>query len=493
MLSVNKLQKEAYAHFKKGAIYKSEETVVSAIKLLNSIPQSSFSIQTKTGLYNHLGRIYRNFGNRDSALEYYQRSLELNNNICDSIANINNIANIFSDQGLHKEAVKTLRVIHNKISKLDSCDGKWEVIDNLGFNESKLKKPEGLEKMKIALKARIKDSLFEGMFSSYRHLSIHFMDRKKNDSAEYYVKKAIKIARKIESPFFLNKALYLKLKLRKDEEILKYLFLNDSIQNADKQTENKYVNKKYDTTKSEKKALKEELEKERQQRKALLFAFLGGLILIAAIFFILLQRNRNKQYTLAQVHKTERNLSKKVHDELGNDIFYLMNQLQTNPASLLEKEGLQILNGLNEIYVKARDISKKYTTINTDNGYHDELLSLLNSFGSDTTKIVTNEVTSDFWQPVSKLKKEQLYRVLQELLTNMKKHSEAELVGITFTKVKKQFIIKYVDNGKGATRDELLAKNGLGNVENRIEEIKGTITFDTNPDNGFKAEIRFIQ
>jgi signal transduction histidine kinase len=217
------------------------------------------------------------------------------------------------------------------------------------------------------------------------------------------------------------------------------------------------------------------------------------IIIIITIFLVILQRNRNKRHTLAQVHKTERDLSKKVHDELGNDIFYLMNQLQTNPASLLQKEGLQILNGLNEIYVKARDISKRYTTIDTNKGYHDELLALLNSYGSDTTKIVTNEISVDFWNAVSKLKKEQLYRVIQELLTNMKKHSEASLVGITFTKIKKQIIIKYVDNGKGATKTQLLAKNGLQNVENRIAEIKGTITFESSPNEGFKAEIRFIQ
>lgn len=40
-------------------------------------------------------------------------------------------------------------------------------------------------------------------------------------------------------------------------------------------------------------------------------------------------------------------------------------------------------------------------------------------------------------------------RVLNELSVNMKKHSGENLTSISFKKVKKHLLIKYVDKGKG--------------------------------------------
>ena len=80
-----------------------------------------------------------------------------------------------------------------------------------------------------------------------------------------------------------------------------------------------------------------------------------------------------------------------------------------------------------------------------------------------------------------------VYRVLQELLVNMKKHSQCSLVVIAFKKTENKLQIDYSDNGLGAAFDKINSRNGLQNVENRILAIKGTITFDTKPDKGFKT------
>jgi signal transduction histidine kinase len=82
-----------------------------------------------------------------------------------------------------------------------------------------------------------------------------------------------------------------------------------------------------------------------------------------------------------------------------------------------------------------------------------------------------------------------VYRVLQELLVNMKKHSRCSLVVITFKKNKNKLQIDYSDNGVGASLDKKNSRNGLQNVENRILSIKGNITFDTNTGKGFKTSL----
>jgi len=110
---------------------------------------------------------------------------------------------------------------------------------------------------------------------------------------------------------------------------------------------------------------------------------------------------------------------------------------------------------------------------------------LLSYQNSDTT-IITKNISKIDWDTVSEIKKTTLYRVLQELMTNMKKHSEATLVALVFSNTNKKIKIDYTDNGKGC---DLKKQNGLLNTENRIETIKGTINFESQKDNGFKATI----
>ena len=84
-----------------------------------------------------------------------------------------------------------------------------------------------------------------------------------------------------------------------------------------------------------------------------------------------------------------------------------------------------------------------------------------------------------------------VYRSIQELLVNMKKHSDASLVAITFKELDNFIIINYTDNGKGADKNKMVLKNGLHNIENRIYSIKGGIEIHSNLGEGFKVQIKF--
>ena len=183
--------------------------------------------------------------------------------------------------------------------------------------------------------------------------------------------------------------------------------------------------------------------------------------------------------------------SRKIHDELGNDIFYLMTQIQNKGIQLKGKEAVNVLEGLNSVYNKARDISKEYTSIDTGNKYGTELIALLNSYGNEKIKIITTQLAVNFWDKVSSENKIALYRILQELLTNMTKHSKASLVGVTFSKEKRKIIVKYVDNGIGVDPNTFNFGNGLQNVENRLHSMKGSINFESKPKRGLTVMLMF--
>jgi signal transduction histidine kinase len=73
----------------------------------------------------------------------------------------------------------------------------------------------------------------------------------------------------------------------------------------------------------------------------------------------------------------------------------------------------------------------------------------------------------------------------------MKKHSQCSIVILTFKKSENKLQIDYTDNGVGVTFDKENSRNGLRNVENRIQAIKGTTTFDTKSKKGFKVSFIF--
>lgn len=82
-----------------------------------------------------------------------------------------------------------------------------------------------------------------------------------------------------------------------------------------------------------------------------------------------------------------------------------------------------------------------------------------------------------------------LYRILQEALTNIRKHAEASEILIKLGK-EKEFIYLFIeDNGKGF-EPEYVAKGGLLYMKERIETLNGTFRFWSQPSSGTKLWVQ---
>ena len=123
-----------------------------------------------------------------------------------------------------------------------------------------------------------------------------------------------------------------------------------------------------------------------------------------------------------------------------------MKKIEEEDESNASVKNTTLLQNLDHIYRRIRDISKEFTPINTGNSYGDDFAALIKSYGSNTTKIITKELPLDFWNAVPKQTKIELFRVVQELLTNMKKHSQASIVVFGFETLEKSIQIKYFPN-----------------------------------------------
>ncbi|APY12107.1 hypothetical protein BWZ22_13085 [Seonamhaeicola sp. S2-3] len=479
--AINNLRQLAIIQFSLGDYYGSETNNVHALEFLEKINDKNFSSESKVGIYNQLGRVYYNLLEYDEAIKYYKKALKYTKN--QNYINIikNNIGLIYIDKLEYQKAEAAFLNIYQNSLPLNDKYQTARALNNLGFTQLKLKKPEALNNLKKALELRleIKDAI--GLYSSYKNLSIFYNENGAIKKARLYAKKAYEIAKTLNSPSFLENALASLISLSPDPMVLEYQKLKDSLDKAKQIAENKYALIKFNYSKQEKIANENKLKQEQERADKIMYQALGGLIFISSMFTFLIIQARHKKDKIKIAYNTEARISKKVHDELANDIYQVMTKLQSN-SNIRE----DMLDDLELIYSKTRDISKANSPINVNYNFDDLLKDLFASYNTQSVNVITKGLSTIDWSTLDDIKKITLYRVLQELLVNMKKHSFCTSAVISFKKINKKISISYADNGKGCV---IKKGSGLRNMENRINSINGTIIFESETNKGFKSKI----
>lgn len=463
-----------------GFLYDSELSAVEALKFLDTQLASSKNNEAKLGLYNQIGMIYRDFYNYDKALEFYNKALKLSMHSIDSIKIHNNIANVYRDKGQFELGVKELEKVFKKHFAQNDFKQLARVLDNLGFMQSKIQIPDALPNMLKAMSIRQERQDFVGLYSSYRHLSEYHKLLENKGEAIKYANLAYITAQKINSISFIEDALGLLVELDDDPNVVRFKRVKDSILKQKQQQENKYAQLQYDYTSYKQKALESEIQTEKEKSIKSLYKTIGiGLLLLGiSIFFIF--RYKHKEEKIQQVFVTESRISKKVHDEVANNVFQVMTKLQGANSNE------EVLDDLEDIYSRARDISKELSILDFDEKFEDFIKDLMLSFNNGTTNVITNGISKIDWNSISKIKKQTIYKVLQELFINAKKHSKATVVLVSFDFERGKIMIGFSDNGVGC---ELKKGIGIQNVENRIKAINGTIIFEAEANKGFKVKM----
>ncbi|MEC3906006.1 tetratricopeptide repeat protein [Tamlana sp. 2201CG12-4] len=466
---------------KLGSLYDSENSIVMAMTYLKNLKGSDTLIEPRIGFYNQLGMLYRQFEDYEKSIEYYNKVLNLAQDP-NHIASVNNnIANVYKEQKNYELAINEYKKIYKFYLEQGNTLKAARAIDNIGVVQSKMNHYKAEANLERALKMRIDLDYVPGIFTSYLHLAEHYKNSNENSKALFYAKSALSIANSSNNLKYKENALSILLDLKDDEEVQEYKALIDSINKSKQIQENKYAASKYEYNHHLKKAQESELQKERQKKLKLIYLFSGLSILLLSLFLFIYFRARHKKEKIKQVHNTETRISKKIHDEIANDMYNTLTKLETYNI----KE--EVLDELEDIYIRTRDISKENSVIDLKENYTDVLKDLFLSFKNDHVNIIARNISDINWDKIHNIKKKALYRVLQELLINMKKHSQASLVAFSFSQTRGKTHITYSDNGIGGT---VKKSTGLLNVENRMQSINGTIIFESGPNNkGFKAKI----
>jgi signal transduction histidine kinase len=90
---------------------------------------------------------------------------------------------------------------------------------------------------------------------------------------------------------------------------------------------------------------------------------------------------------------------------------------------------------------------------------------------------------------LSSQEEESLYRIAQELLTNVLKHSGATSVEICLRDAPGGVELEVVDNGKGFDPAAASSGIGLNSIRERVERLGGSLTITSRPGEGCRATI----
>lgn len=440
--------------------------------------------------FNVVGLSYMGLGFHEDARKEFENALKHTDSPKDSLSYLHNIAIVYKNEGKYEEALKIFEEII-KSSEPDT-ESRNRFLDNYYYTKWLRDSTENVEEELLdVVEKRLEDNDREGLITSYGHLSEYFegTDPARSKAyAEAMLREAKTVSSSSSEVNALNKLIALSDGREKENYLERYLSLRDSLQEVSLRSKAHFAKVKFDEERKEQQINLLEAENESQslrteklQNRTLVISLAALLTLLFAVGLLYYFKQRAKKEKLREIYLTERRISKRIHDELANDIYNVMSTLEAvAPVAVVDR--------LEKIYHRTREFSRENNEIDTGDRYVEDMLSMLSHATPATVKLIVRGEQEINWTRLEPEKKIVLYRVLQEIMVNMKKHSEASLVALIFSTEKKLLKINYSDNGKGTTETAINTGNGVRNIRMRLKTVYGKATFDTSG-KGLKAEI----
>lgn len=473
------------------------KTANETIPFLNQIKNSDYA----WNIYSVLGRSYYFTYDYSTAIYYYSKAFILKTRTINKLEAKNNIAVIYIKQQKFDKALPIFLFISKDKRVRNDPQNYSKTLDYIGYCYYKLKDPKALSFFKSSLKLKHQVNYIDGLGRTYYNLAEYYQNKKNLNLAMQYAK--LSYQNYVLSNNIEDRLLALKFiaenssNIESKENTLTYIKLNDSIFIARQKAKNQFAKIKYDSKKEKDENLelkaqkiKNDLQLATQESKNIVsyvIIILASCLIVFLYFFLTIKANEQK---IEATYQSETRISKKLHDELANDIYQAM-AFAENRNLTTEENKNQLIQKLEGIYSRSRNISKDNTPVLNCKNYKDSLKEMISGFNVSSINLLINGLDSISWEKIGKAKKTAVYRSIQELLVNMKKHSNASLVAITFKQQGNLILINYTDNGKGIDTSKMVLKNGLHNIENRIYDIKGKLVIHSAPGKGFKVLIKF--
>lgn len=507
---------------------------------INDLLRAELSISKSYNLCKDLNdkillfQVYTTFGNIscdlkefNKALDYHNRALNLTieNNLNPNYPQIaicqNNIGNTLKNSGRYKESIP--HFVEGLKNKSINKDQELKVLlyDNLGHSKIKIKSYSQLPGL-FYKALKISDSLnyVSNKIYIYCHLSEYFLTQNDTLMAIRYGEKALKLSKKSKIPPGIVLSLQQLSTINGDyakKYSLEYYRVNDSLQIAERKLIDRFARIELETDE-----LRQEKSVLEERNRNILSYLLGTIVIGGFLFFIRIQRSRQRELALKQSQQQaneeiyrliishqnqleegrdleKKRISKELHDGVLGRLFGLrlnlegLNNFDDTDAKQTRQEYL------NELKVIEQDLREISHELNREN------LVLINNFEAiinnhldQQAKNYKPKLTAHLsdkinWEILPNTTKINLYRILQEALQNINKHAEAKHISVQFVKdAKGNLLFTIEDDGKGYNTNSKRSMGiGLSNIVERVHQCEGKIDIRSQLGKGTKIMITF--
>ncbi len=335
--------------------------------------------------------------------------------------------------------------------------------------------------------------------------TIKLIDYDKKTRAVYY-KNKVKAYKKVND--FRNAFIFSE----------KLISISDSINDTKQNIAISEIKEKYDnaTLRAEKAEGEKQIlieQKNRAKNKNIAIV-LGILLLFGTIIFLLIQKNTKRKQLLAEQdkelekqkvatllkdqeinsinamiegqEKERQRIANDLHDDLGG----LMATVKLQFNVLKEQQTPELFNKTNNLldqaYNKVRSIAHaKNSGVIAKQG----LLKAVKNMAHNVSSASTIDIEVTDYGLESRLENSlelSIFRIIQELTTNIIKHAEATHATISLTNHEDSLNIMIEDNGKGFNTNKVVQNNGMGlhSIEKRVEHLEGEFKIESQPNQG---------
>ena len=509
---------------------------IEALKIADKLEDNKFSAE----ISNNLSMLFLAIGDADKATEYANKVYHIGRKLSDTMLITNGLFN----RGNAKLQVKkydSAMVLYNSVNELVKDPVKYNyVLFRALSNEASIFTDQGNFNEGIAKYKNIL-SLLPGADPSilsyvYAGLGTAQLKAKRLNEAENSLYKSIENGTKAGQTQVLRDSYLLLSEIKEAqtnfkeafEYLKKYEVLNDTLTSQNTSKNMHLLERKYNTATKDNQIANQQLtlikNKNIIQSKDLLnFLLAGGLILILIIAVSIFRNFKQRQklsekekelqkqkiielekahqmlamQSIIQGQEEERSrLARDLHDGVGS----LLSGVKLSMSSMkgnvfLSEENAHAFNNviaqLDLSIAELRRVShnmmpealikyglKEALENYCENLNHSGKIKVqLQAYGMDQRLDQNSEII--------------IYRIVQELLTNILKHAEATNVLIQFIRKEDKFTLTVEDDGKGFNAKELNNKNGAGlaNIRARAEYLNGSVDIVSKKEEGTSVTI----
>ncbi|HQW43820.1 MAG: sensor histidine kinase [Chitinophagaceae bacterium] len=514
------------------ATYSYLQDYESALQYL--LPSVAYFEKTKNDarlslIYDNLGVIYRETKQYDKALEFHQKALAIARKSGNSydIANVlSNLGNAYSSSKRYDSALVIMQDGLGIARKENYDNIESNIISNIGAVLIKQGRYDSLTyycTLGLRLAEKLGDSL--AMVNNIYGLALYSFFTSDFTKSGELAKTGFRMAqqRNYVEPSQLFADILSELSLVKGD-LRNYDYYNrlsielsEQFFNDRMQRNVQLLDKKYDTEKKEKLLV---IQQATILRKNTLNYILIGSAVTLLIVSILSYRNYKQKQKLQEQkiiqlgkeklllatqsivkgQEEERNrLAQDLHDGLGGLLSGVKLQLGAMKGNLIlsEEHGLIFNNALSKLDESISEMRRVAHNMMPEALMKLGLQQALQDYCDSLSAGQAYKINCEFhglenrMEPTIEIV---VYRVVQELLNNAIKHSDASIILAQVMRNDNNLTITIEDNGKGFTMDEIsiLRGSGLKNIKSRVDYLKGQIDIQSAPGKGTSIHIDCI-